>query len=231
MARRQTSETGVVPMAAPTLKDVQQRLDPHFLDVLGGFACEDDGDLPKGTRSLLLIGAKEPGFWAHLHVQQEWAGPDPIDRWSRRVIGQLACDLGAKALFPFGEAPFYPFYKWALRTGMVWESPIKLLVHARQGLMVSFRGALALKEVMDLPSPLHSPCDGCASPCLTACPAGALSSVAYDLAACHAHLDRPEGTDCMNGGCAARRACPVSATYARIPEHSAYHMRQFHRAG
>ena len=218
-------------MATLSLNALQALLTPHFLEVLGEFACEGDEDLPKGTRTLVLIGPKEPGYWAHVQSQPESSGPDPVDRWSRRVIGGLACDLGAKALFPFGGAPFHPFYKWALRSGQVWDSPIKLLVHARHGLLVSFRGALALNEAFDLPAPSAKPCETCAKPCLNACPVGALTPEGYDLKACNAHLDLSEGADCMNGGCLARRACPVSATYARIPEHSAYHMRQFHRAG
>ncbi len=176
-----------------------------------------------------MLGPQEPGFWAHLKAQPEWDGSDPVDRWSRRVIGRIACDLGAKALFPFGGPPYHPFYQWALRTGRVWDSPVRLLVHAGQGLMVSFRGALALKEVVDVSPPVAQPCEACAAPCLTACPVGALTGAGYDLALCHTHLDRPEGTDCLSGGCLVRRACPVSQSYARLPEQSAYHMGQFHR--
>jgi epoxyqueuosine reductase len=61
------------------------------------------------------------------------AGPDPIDRWSRRVIGHMACDLGAKALFPFGGPPWHPFIAWAKRSGRAWESPVGFLVHDRAG--------------------------------------------------------------------------------------------------
>ena len=200
------------------------------LEVLGGFAVADGEEgFPAGTRTLLLLGPKEPGFWAHLTAQPEWAEPDPVDRWSRRVIGRIACDLGAKALFPFGGPPYHPFYRWALRTGRVWDSPVKLLVQAGQGLMVSFRGALALKEAIAVPPPAMKPCTGCAAPCLTACPVGALTAAGYDLAACHAWLDRPEGVECLSGGCLVRRACPVSQSYARLPEQSAHHMRHFHR--
>jgi epoxyqueuosine reductase len=145
------------------------------------------------------------------------------------VIGQIACDLGAKALFPFGGAPYHPFHQWALRTGRVWDSPVRLLVQAEQGLMVSFRGALALKEQVEVPAMTPRPCDSCAAPCLTACPVGALTGAGYDLAACHGFLDTAPGQDCMTQGCAVRRACPVSASYARMPEQSAYHMRQFHK--
>lgn len=216
--------------AGPALPALEARLAEERLEVLGGFAvAEGEEGFPAGTRTLLLLGPLEPGFWPHLQAQPEWAEPDPVDRWSRRVIGRIACDLGAKALFPFGGAPYHPFYQWALRTGRVWDSPVRLLVHSAQGLMVSFRGALALKEVVEVPPPAVRPCEGCAAPCLTACPAGALTGAGYDVPACHAWLDRPEGAECLSGGCLVRRACPVSQSYARLPEQSAYHMGQFHR--
>ncbi len=210
-------------------EQVQAALDPHYLEVLGGFAVkEGEAGFPAGTRTLLMIGPKEPGFWPHLQAQPEWNGPDPVDRWSRRVIGRVACDLGAKALFPFGGPPYQPFYSWALRTGRVWDSPVKLLVHATQGLMVSFRGALALPQTTTLPPPAIQPCAACAKPCLTACPAGALTGAGYDVPLCHAHLSQPAGTDCMTRGCLVRSTCPAGAGYARMPSQSAYHMRQFH---
>lgn len=215
--------------SALTLAGLEAMLAVHRLEVLGGFSVEDGEEgFPAGTRTLVLLGPAEPGFWPHLTSQEEWGGPDPVDRWSRRVIGRIACDLGAKALFPFGGPPYSPFQRWALRSGRAWESPVRLLVHDRQGLMVSFRGALALKEELDL-APAAKPCDTCADkPCLSACPAGALGAGGYDVPACHVWLDTG-GEACLSGGCLVRRACPVSQTYARMPEQSAYHMRQFHR--
>ncbi|MFO1202122.1 MAG: ferredoxin [Tabrizicola sp.] len=234
MAGRETGEAGVG--AGPSLPALAALLDAERLEVLGGFAvAEGEAGFPAGTRTLLLLGPKEPGFWAHLTVQPEWAQyekeqtPDPVDRWSRRVIGRIACHLGAKALFPFGGPPYHPFYQWALRSGRVWDSPVRLLVHSGQGLMVSFRGALALKEEVAVPPPVAKPCEACAAPCLAACPAGALTGEGYDVPGCHAFLDRAEGAECLSGGCLVRRACPVSQSYARLPEQSAYHMGQFHR--
>jgi epoxyqueuosine reductase len=225
-------KTGAAALGAGvTLPALTALLAEEWLEVLGGFAvAEGEAGFPGRTRTLLMLGPLEPGFWQHLQAQPEWDGtPDPVDRWSRRVIGRLACDLGAKALFPFGGPPYHPFYQWALRSGSVWDSPVRLLVHAGQGLMVSFRGALALKEAVALPPPAKRPCDTCAAPCLTACPVGALTGAGYDLPACHGFLDQPQGQDCLTGGCLVRRACPVSQSYARLPEQSAYHMGQFHR--
>lgn len=176
-----------------------------------------------------MLGPRQPGFWRHLTASAEWRDgtPDPVDRWSRRVIGRIACDLQAKALFPFGGPPYSPFYQWALRTGRCWESPVRLLVHDTQGMWVSFRGALALKQAMTFPRGAK-PCDSCQTrPCLTSCPASALGAEGYDVPRCHAWLDG-EG-ECLSGGCLVRRACPASIGHARMPEQSAYHMGQFHR--
>jgi epoxyqueuosine reductase len=214
------------------LPAIEALLEPHHLAVMGGFLAQDDPALPKGTQTLLLLGPAEPGFWPHLTDQPEWQSgtPDPVDRWSRRVIGSIACTLGAKAIFPFGGPPWHPFYQWALRSGRAWDSPVRLLVHDTMGLFASYRGALALSENLALPAPPNSPCDTCAEkPCRTACPIGALGGTGYDLPACHAYLDQPLGQNCMKSGCGTRRACPLSQAYARLPEQSAYHMRQFHK--
>ncbi|WP_127901907.1 ferredoxin [Solirhodobacter olei] len=198
------------------------------LAIFGGFH-PDPGEGRGGT--LLLLGPAEPGFWPHVQAATEFndGAPDPLDRWSARVIGALAARFGGEAHFPFGGPPYRPFYSWALRTGRAWASPVTLLVHDTAGLLVSYRGALALPERLPLPAPPQRPCDTCAAPCLAACPVGALGADGYDLDACHGFLDTPAGHACMSGGCRVRCACPVSQSYARLPEQSAYHMRLFHR--
>jgi len=179
---------------------------------------------------LLLLGPKEPGFWPHFTESSEYQdqGPDPLDRWSKRVIEELAQTFDAEAFFPFGGPPFQPFIAWAQRSGRAWQSPAGPLVHDTAGMMVSYRGAIALPGKIDLPKPSINPCTNCSKPCLTACPVNALSAKSgYDLKACHSYLDTLP--DCMTQGCAARRACPVSQNYARLPEQSAFHMRSFHK--
>lgn len=216
-----------------TLATIAAAALPHHLGIFGAFHLSPGDGLPDDFRTLILLGPEEPGFWPHLSAQPEWqdGGPDPIDRWSRRVIGGIACDLGGKAHFPFGGPPYRPFYQWALRSGRAWASPVTLLVHDRAGLMVSYRGAIALRDRLDLPArPAASPCESCAAqPCRTACPPGALGTAGYDVPACHGFLDTPPGADCLSSGCAVRRACPLSQAYGRLPQQSAYHMRLFHQ--
>lgn len=215
------------------LREIETLAAGHALGVFGAFHPEADEGLPPGTRTLLMFGPREPEFWAHVTSSPEWRDgeTDPLDRWSTRVIGAMARTLGGTALFPFGGPPYHPFYAWALRTGRAWTSPVTLLVHDTAGLMLSYRGAIALESTLEIPvARLESPCDGCAEkPCLTACPAGALGAEGYDVPACHAFLDSAAGADCLISGCSVRRACPISRAYGRLPGQSSYHMGLFHR--
>ncbi|MCR8725913.1 ferredoxin [Frigidibacter sp. ROC022] len=187
--------------------------------------------MPDPYVSIALLSPDEPGFWNHVTAQPEFldGGPDPLDRWSARVVQAVAQTLDAMALLPFGGPPYRPFVTWALRSGRAHGSPVSLLVHDRMGLMASWRGALALKHPLPA-TPAPAPCRSCATqPCRTACPVNALAEDHYDLDRCHGFLDTPEGRDCMDSGCSARRACPASRRYGRLVRESAHHMRHFHK--
>lgn len=200
---------------------LRPRAESVHLTILG-IAPESDG-------SVVLLGPG-PGFWPAFSNSTEAQdhAPDPMDRWSKRVIGALAEAWGGEALFPSDGPPYPPFISWALATGEIWAAPVGLLVHHHQGLWCSFRGAIRLTEAV-APSPADPPCETCTrQPCRSACPAEALTPEGYDTARCHAWLDTSEGADCLTRGCAVRRACPVGARFDRDEAQSAFHMRAFH---
>ncbi|MEM6375823.1 MAG: ferredoxin [Pseudomonadota bacterium] len=207
---------------------LSRRVAGAFLEILGGFHPEKGEKL---GQTLILLGPLEPDFWFHFKASAEYRDglADPMDRWSERVIGAFAQDLGGAAHFPFGGPPYMPFLRWAQRSGRAWQSPAGPLVHERSGMMVSYRGAIALPWRLDLPPTGPSPCSTCdTQPCLAACPVSALSAVkGYDVDACHGWLEM-DG-ECLGAGCQARRACPVSQSFPRLAEQSAFHMAAFHR--
>lgn len=205
-------------------QDLDADLDRHGLVTMG--ALHDERE------TVVLVGMGT-GAWAAFTSSSEHTdgAPDPLDRWSKRVLGDCASRFGATGVdFPSDGPPYPPFIRWALDTGRFWQSPTGMLVHDTFGLMLSLRGALRFAGEWDLPTQLSTnPCDVCEErPCLSACPVSALSDTApYDVSGCKSHLHSPEGRTCMSGGCLARQACPVSQTHPRAPEQSAFHMRAF----
>ena len=204
-------------MTGPSL---EARLSAFGLFVMG----ETDGTI--------LVGAG-PEMWPIFTTSQEYddGRKDPLDRWSKRILSDLASANGWETIFPSDGPPFAPFIAWAKASGRFWDSPAGMMVHDTAGLMISIRGAFVTDRTRaKIPAATVSPCISCADqPCATACPVGALSAeTGYDVPACRAFLDSPAGRDCLESGCKARRACPVSARFGRDPAQSAFHMRAFH---
>jgi ferredoxin len=185
----------------------------------------------RAAGTLVLVGVVGRSSWDAFQAADESRQiRDPLDRWSRRIVGELAAELGAEALFPFGGPPFLPFIRWARRAEAVYPSPIGPLIHPDYGLWHAYRGALAFADTIDLPSPevRPRPCDTCADkPCLATCPVGAFSPQGYDVPACIGHIGGGQGGSCLGGGCLARRACPVGVTYQYEPAQMGFHMRAF----
>ena len=218
---------------APIVRAVNER----GLAAHGAFAL--DGDERQGAladvATIALVGLDGRRGWAAFCASPERldGGADPLDRWSRRVVDAVAAGFGARALYPFDGSPHWPFQRWARRAEPIHDSPLGLLIHPIDGLWRGYRGALAFAERLAIPpvEPAASPCETCiARPCLSACPVGAFTGASYDVAACAAHLSRPAGRACMEGGCLARRACPVGAERVQEPSEAAFHMRAFRAA-
>ena len=203
---------------------------------LGWFAVADGDDVPDDpnetpARTVLLVGNAGPTMWQRFSAERDPA-KDTLDAWSEEVLSALAGKLDARAFFPFDKPPL-PVQRWAARAGTVHTSPLGMSIHGDYGLWHAYRAAFAFgDEIPFAPagSPA-SPCDTCEDkPCLQTCPVGAFSGSGYDVPACAAHITRPEGTDCVDLGCRARRACPVGREYVYEPAQARFHMTAFVRA-
>jgi hypothetical protein len=206
--------------------------------ILRGAFHPETGDgvpvLPGGTLAgtLVLAGMVGRAQWPAFAASPEASDGrrNPLDRWSRRIIDELAAALGAGALYPFEGPPWLPFQRWAMKAEPVHRSVLGVLIHPDWGLWHSYRGALAFAERLALPERIarRSPCDSCAGkPCLSACPVGAFTLARYDVEACGGHLRSAAGEDCLELGCRAREACPVGPAHRFGRDQAGFHMRAF----
>ena len=216
-----------------TEQRVDQAAAAEGLAVVGAFHTQAGDRAPEGVGTICLLGARGGDMWAVFSASPEAADgePQPMDRWSRRVIGRLATVLEAVALFPFGGPPYQPFQRWAARGEVATSSPVAMQVTATRGLWTSYRGALGFRETIALVEREGaSPCLGCPAPCMTACPVDAFAGGVYYVPGCVAHVTSPAGAACREGGCLVRHACPAGLGATPPAGQRQFHMEAFIRA-
>lgn len=176
---------------------------------------------------IILIGNAGPRMFRRFMYDRH-AADGELDSWCRAMLGELAIELDADVLFPFDKPPL-PFLTWARRSGQSHVSPLGLNIHPTYGLWHAYRGAFTFPVVFDIPSiTAASPCESCVEkPCLSACPVNAFTPGTYDIEACVGHIAGSHGTDCMGGGCLARRACPIGRQFTYGEDQAQFHMRAF----
>ena len=219
------------------IEEITAALGANGLILRGGFVFSDDEEGPHGlsgapARSVLLVGQAGAAPWPHFlrwREKQPRQIANPLDNWSRQVIGAVADAFGARAVSP-SDKPYLPFQQWAVRAEGLKPSPLGILMHPQYGLWHAYRGALLFEEEIALPEAgeaIHL-CDACVDkPCLKSCPVGAYSGQGFAYQACLAHVRGANGEPCRDGGCLDRNACPYGTEYRYPPEIQAFHMAAF----
>jgi len=225
---------------------LKAELSDFGLVCFGGLVLTENECLRVETRHLgksaLLVGNAGADMWQYFSHSGEYADgmPDPMNRWTRRILGKLADRMSCDVFYPFDE-PYWPFQRIARKATGISPSPLGILIHPDFGLWHAFRGLLvfddshefsiAIKAMQAVSHNLNHPCDACADkPCLTACPVGSFTGEKLEVAACFGHLDKGENPNCMREGCRARCACPVGKNYEYAPAQLAFHMRYYRGA-
>jgi len=218
---------------------VATELARHGLIVRGGFSFSPDVDAPSGpggspAKSVLLVGQAGDAPWPHFlrwRQSQPQDLADPLDTWSRHVIGEVAARFGARAVSP-SDRPWLPFQQWAMRAEGLRPSPLGILMHPEYGLWHAYRGALLFDVEVSIQAPrevIHL-CDACVGkPCLKSCPVDAYSASGFAYQTCRDHVRGPSGGPCLDGGCLDRNACPYGTRYRYSPQAQAFHMAAFVR--
>jgi hypothetical protein len=217
--------------------EVANELAASGLILRGGFNfCAGEAAPAAGSgaaaRSVLLVGQAGAAPWPHFLLwrdRQAQPVANPLDTWSREVIGAAAQGCGARAVSP-SDRPYLPFQQWAMRAEGLKPSPLGILMHPTYGLWHAYRGALLFEDELALTEPhaeIHL-CDACADkPCLKSCPVDAYSAQGFAYEACLCHVRGALGGPCRSGGCLDRNACPYGASYRYPPDAQAFHMAAF----
>ncbi|MBB6464764.1 ferredoxin [Aminobacter lissarensis] len=224
-------------MPPPDVDQISAALAAHGLIQRGGFVLSNgdvapDGPSDKPARSVLLVGQTGAAPWSHFQRWRE-AQPvnlqNPLDSWSREVIGAVAREFGARAVSP-SDKPFLPFQQWAMRAEGLRPSPLGILIHPEYGLWHAYRGALLFE--IELPfgevrEQSHL-CDLCiGKPCLKSCPVDAYSEAGFAYEQCLGHVRGPSGGACRTRGCLDRNACPYGVAYRYPEDVQAFHMKSY----
>ncbi|OBZ93871.1 ferredoxin [Pararhizobium polonicum] len=228
--------TGPVASHDDVLSKLRAALAPHgvFLRGVVTFTAGEGAPVLKDgqvARSVVLLGNAGGSIWLAFERWRkdtlEGGGENPLDTWSKTVIGPVAQRLGATAYFP-SDPPWQPFQQWAMRAEGLKASPLGILIHPEYGLWHGYRGALGFDHALapTMPDSRAHPCDECsAKPCLSSCPADAVLSSGFQVSPCRAHLKTREGqAGCMAGGCRARNACPVGVEHRYSTRQLRFHM-------
>jgi hypothetical protein len=212
------------------LEQIRAALSPHGIFLRGVLNFDGDGpEMGEGrARTVVLLGNVGGSIWPAF---SEWRAQhpgiaDPLDSWSAETIRPVATAVDGVAWFP-SERPWQPFQQWAMRSEGLKPSPLGILVHPDFGLWHGYRGAIGFLERIAHPESeiRPHPCDHCPDkPCLTTCPAMAVTSDHFHLAACRTYLGDAGERTCIRTGCIARNACPVGAEYRYPPEQLRFHM-------
>jgi hypothetical protein len=218
---------------------ITSKLAEHGLILRGGFNFAPDETAPVGAsaspaRSVLLVGQAGDAPWPHFlrwREQQPSSLANPLDNWSREVIGEVAARFSARAVSP-SDRPYLPFQQWAIRAEGLKPSPLGILMHPEYGLWHAYRGALLfdVEILIQPPEAVIHLCDLCpGKPCMKACPVGAYSQSGFAHQACLDHVRGLSGEPCRTTGCLDRNACPYGTVYRYRADAQAFHMAAFMR--
>ncbi len=116
-----------------TYANISQAVETKGMICRGGFHPMDTDLISGDVETCILVGNAGAQFWRSFSAERP-AGADPVEAWTKRVLEQIATDLGADVLLPFTGPPFLPFLEWAKRSESVTESAIGPLIHPVYGL-------------------------------------------------------------------------------------------------
>jgi len=190
---------------------------PEELHAMLNQACEN---LDRYQR-LVLIGHGGRDLWNAVSAQVlEVESDDPIDTFTVETLTAFFTKHAPEMryIFLYPGASVVPLQQLGELAGWHHPSPFRIGVNSEWGSWFAYRALLLIDAPLDVSQPITqtSPCERCAStPCISACPADALSDSEFSLQRCIDFRLLPD-SPCREC-CLARLACPVGESH-RYPD-------------
>ncbi len=154
----------------------------------------------------------------------------PIDDYSIEQVSQhlerTYPNLNFQILYPSGQDFSQPIGLQQLGKLAGWhhDSPLKVGINQTWGTWFAYRVLLVCDGQFNPTETISSnpPCDSCSDqPCISQCPANAVSQTEFDLNRCSGY--RASAQSLCDDRCIARMACPVAAQHQYPLEQIQYH--------
>lgn len=184
----------IAELPAELAADIRRRFDPE---------CQ--------YRQLILIGHGGKTLWASLKASGI-NSEDPIDDFSSEKLRQALAGHRHTLIYPAKDS--VGLQTLGKLAGWHHTSPFMVGINQSWGSWFAYR-AVALSDTDFVPTPplvSVSPCGTCQDqPCISACPAQAVSDSAFDLNKCVTY--RKQATSLCRETCLARISCPVASEH------------------
>ena len=98
-------------------------------DTLAEYYCDDNN-----YYDCYILASFSRKFWDNIK-KSYWHHKNPIDDYCYDMLTDIKEKTQALTFFHPQQKPYIPLQKWALQTGDVFQSPIKILIHPVYGLV------------------------------------------------------------------------------------------------
>lgn len=166
-------------------------------------------------RQLILIGHAGKTLWESIRTSGQ-ASENPIDDFSTRTVEHWLAEQfpGARHTLIYPGNITTNLQTLGTLAGWHHPSPFMLGIQPEWGTWYAYRVVILTDTDLEPTTPLRSdsPCDRCQDkPCVSACPAEALSGNAFSLEECVSY--RKLASSRCKTTCIARISCPVGAAH------------------
>lgn len=176
---------------------------------------------------LLILGHGGTQLWQVIQAQRHLRGvDDPIDQFVGEVVANSLGKTDTQYTLVYPGPRMVDLQAFGRYLGWHQDTPFLLGMHQQWGTWFAYRGLVLMSSTFVASEVIlqsqKSQCECCEElPCISACPANAISTSHFSMDLCVAYR-KTEVSKCAKT-CLAREACPVATQHRYSKEQMDYH--------